>query len=152
METEKKNMRRYIFGTMAGILILAGGWWGLGNAPSFAGKLESTTFLVPGISCGACLPPIREELFKLQGMVDMQAELDRGLLRIDYRPPLSEEAIVLVLGDLGYPAKSVPEQGASAGGEAAVKGCSSGCGPNGCSATASSWGELCRKIFGSGKP
>lgn len=151
MEIEKRNMRRYIFGALAVIFILAGGWWGLGNSPSFAGKLESTTLLVPGISCGACLPPIREELFKQQGMVDMAADLDRGLLRIDHRPPLSEEAIVRVLGDLGYPAKSVPEQVAPAGGEAAAKGCS-GCGPNGCSATAASWGELCRKILGIGKP
>lgn len=150
METEKRNMRRYIFGALALIFILTGVWWGLGSSTSFAGKLESTTLLVPGISCGACLPPIREELFKQQGMVDMKADLGRGLLRIDHRPPLSAEAIVRVLGDLGYPAKVVPGQVVSAGGEAAARGCS-GCGPNGCSATAASWGELGRKIFGSGK-
>jgi len=144
-------MRRYIIAALAVILILAGAWWGLGNSSSFAGKLESTTLLVPGISCGACLPPIREELFKQQGMVALAADLDQGLLRIDHRPPLSEETIVRVLGDLGYPAQAVPAQVAPAGGEVAAKGCS-GCGPNGCSATASSWGELGRKIFGSGKP
>ncbi|MFA7383974.1 MAG: heavy metal-associated domain-containing protein [Desulfurivibrionaceae bacterium] len=151
METKKRNIKRYIFGTLAVLLILAWGWWGLGNSPSFAGKLESSTFQVVGISCSACLPPIREALFKQQGMVEMKADLDRGLLRIEHRPPLSEETIVRVLGDLGYPAKAVPEQVASAGGEAAAKGCS-GCGPRGCSATAASWGELGRKIFGIGKP
>jgi len=35
------------------------------------------------------------------------------------------------------------------GGEATAKACS-GCGPNGCSAAAVSWGDLCRKIFGNG--
>ena len=151
METRRRNMRRYIFAALAVILILAGAWWGLGNSYSFAGKLESTTLQVSGISCGACLPPIREELFKQQGMVAFAADLERGLLRIDHRPSLSEAAIVRVLGDLGYPAKAVPAQVAPAGGQAAAKGCS-GCGPNGCSATAASWGELGRKIFGSGKP
>ena len=147
METKKGNMRRSIFGALAMIGILALAWWGFGNGPSLAGNLKRTTFLVPGISCGACLPPIREELFKQQGMVDMKAELDRGLLRIDHRPPLSEESIVRVLGDLGYPAQPVPEQVASAGGEAAARGCS-GCGPNGCSATAASWQELFKKWGG----
>lgn len=41
------------------------------------------------------------------------------------------------------------EQTEVTGGEPTAQACS-GCGPNGCSATASSWGELRRKIFGNG--
>lgn len=43
----------------------------------------------------------------------------------------------------------IQEQVGLPGKEPTAKACS-GCGPNGCSATASSWDELRRKIFGNG--
>jgi copper chaperone len=147
METRRRNMRRYIIAALAVIFTLAGAWWGFGSAPSFAGELKKTTFLVQGVTCGSCLSAIRGELFKKPGMVAMAADLNQGLLRIDHQPPLSEEAIVRTLADLGYPARAVPEGIELTGGEPMAKGCS-GCGPNGCSATSSSWRELYRKIFG----
>jgi copper chaperone CopZ len=151
METENRNIRRYIFGALAVIFILAGVWWGFGNAPSFAGGLKSTTFQVQRVTCGSCLSAIRGELFKKPGMVGMAADLEQGLLRVDHRSPLTEEAIVLALEDLGYPAKIATEP-VDLPGDASVTGGCSGCGPNGCSATASSWRELSRKIFGGRNP
>ena len=141
-------MRRYILGVLGLIGILATAWWGFADSSSFAGGVKSTTFLVQGVTCSSCLSAIRGELFKKEGMVAMAADLEQGLVRIDHRPPLSEDAIVRVLADLGYPAKNAGEQVASTGGEPmAKKGCS-GCGPNGCSATSSSWRELFRKWGG----
>ena len=127
--------------------ILACAWWGLGNVPSLAGERKSTTFLVQGVSCGSCLSAIRNELFKMPGMVALTADIEQGLLRIDHRPPLNEEAIVRTLADLGYPAKSLQEQVEPGAGKPMANGCS-GCGPNGCSATAASWRDLFRKISG----
>lgn len=148
MGARNGNVMRYIFGTLGLIGILAGIWWGFGNVPSRAGDLKSTTFLVQGVTCGSCLTTIRGELFNKPGMVGLAADLEQGILRVDHRPPLSEEAIVRALNDLGYPAKNAREQVGSPGGQPmAKKGCS-GCGPNGCSATAASWRELFRKWGG----
>jgi len=141
------NVMKYLLGIVGLVGFLLFAWGGFGNVPSFAGELKKTTFLVQGVTCGSCLSAIRGELFKKPGMVAMVADLNQGLLRIDHQPPLSEEAIVRTLADLGYPARSMPEGIEPAGGEPMAKGCS-GCGPNGCSATASSWRELYRKIFG----
>jgi len=140
-------MKRYILGVLGLIGILACAWWGLGNVPSLAGERKSTTFLVQGVSCGSCLSAIRNELFKMPGMVALTADIEQGLLRIDHRPPLNEEAIVRTLGDFGYPARPVREQVGRTGGEPKAEDCS-GCGPNGCAATAASWGELIKKCGG----
>ncbi|HCC55027.1 MAG TPA: hypothetical protein DEQ20_08940 [Desulfobulbaceae bacterium] len=150
MDTKTGAIMKYLLRTLRVGCLLLVAWGGFGAAPSFAGDLKTTTFQVEGVSCGSCLSTIRGELFKKPGMVAFNADLAQGLLRIDHRPPLSEEAIVRTLADLGYPAKSVQAQVAPQAGKPAAKGCS-GCGPNGCSATASSWRDLGRKIFGNGK-
>lgn len=134
---------------MLGILALA--WWGLANSPFPAEGLKRTTLRVQGVSCGSCLSAIREELSKKPGMVALAADLGQGLLRIDHRPPLNEEAIVRVLADLGYPARPQGKQVGLTGGAPTVTGCS-GCAQNACSATAASWRELYRKIFSGVNP
>jgi len=147
MGTKIGNMRRYLLGASAMIGILALAWWGFGNGPSWAGNLKTTTVQVQGVSCGSCVSAIRDELFKKQGMVALTADLEQRLLRIDHRPSLNEEAIVQALGDFGYPAQPVRAQVEKISGESMAKGCS-GCGPNGCSATAASWQELFKKWGG----
>jgi copper chaperone len=147
MGAKTGKMMKYLLGTLGLATLLVGVWWGFGTAPPFTGGLKNTTFLVEGVTCGSCLSAIRGELFKKQGMVALTADLAQGLLRIDHRPPLNEEAIVQALGDFGYPAQSVREQVEKTGGASMAKGCS-GCGPNGCSATAASWRELFKKWGG----
>ncbi|MBU2537188.1 MAG: heavy-metal-associated domain-containing protein [Proteobacteria bacterium] len=151
MSVRKGSMMRCFFKVLAVSGILACVLWGSGNTPSFADTLKSTTFQVQGMSCGSCLSTIRSELFKKQGMVDLSVNLEQGLLRVDHRPPLNEESIVRVLGEIGYPAKSVKESVNVKGGNTTTRPCS-GCDSNGCSATAASWRELFRKLFGSGAP
>ncbi len=46
MDARIGSVMRYIFGSLGLIGILAWAWWGVGNAPSFAGNLKSTTLLV----------------------------------------------------------------------------------------------------------
>lgn len=144
MDEKTGSVMRYIFGALGLIGILAWAWWGLANAPFFAEGLKRTTLQVQGVSCGSCLSAIREELSKKPGMVALAADLEQGLVRIDHRPPLHEEAIVRVLADLGYPARPVGGQVAPPSGEPAAKGCS-GCEQKACPATAASWRELFRK-------
>jgi hypothetical protein len=140
------SVMKYSLGTLGLFGLLALAWWGFGNNSSFAGEVKSTAFQVQGITCSACLPPIRGELFKKPGMVAMTADLEQGVLRIDHRPPLSEEGIVRTLADLGYPAKPVQKGAAQAGNKPIAGGCS-GCGPSGCAAAATSWRELFRKVW-----
>jgi copper chaperone CopZ len=147
MGAKTGKMMKYLLGTLGLATLLVGVWWGFGTASSFTGGLKNTTFLVERVTCGSCVSAIRDELFKKPGMVGLTADLGQGLFRIEHRPPLNEEAIVRVLADLGYPAKSVREQVEKTGGTPMAKGCS-GCGPNGCSATAASWRELFKKWGG----
>ena len=143
---------KYFLGVLGacGVLgILAWGVWSFGNVPFFVGNQTRSTFLVQGVSRGSCLATIRSELFKRQGMVAMEANFEKRLLRIDHQPPLSEGDIVRTLSDLGYPAQSVSGRLAQTGGEAITKPCLGGyCDQNLCPATAASWRELFRKWFG----
>lgn len=151
MSVRTGGMMRHFLKGLTAIIIFAWVLWDSGSAPSFASSLKSTTFRVQGMSCGTCLSAIRSELYKKQGMVDLAADLELGLLRIDHRPPMNEEAIVRALGAIGYPAKVMKEPVDVRGGNTTTRGCS-GCDSNGCSATAASWRELFRKLFGSGAP
>lgn len=151
MDEKTGKRMRYILGALGLIGVLAWAWWGLGNTPLVAGELKRTTFLVQGVTCGSCVSAIRGELFKKPGMVALEADVAQGLVRINHRPPLTEEAIVRELAGLGYPAQPVGERVAEMDGAPTATACS-GCGPNGCSATAASWRELFRKMFGDFTP
>ena len=147
MGAKTGKMMKYLLGTLGLATLLVGVWWGFGTASSFTGGLKNTTFLVERVTCGSCVSAIRDELFKKPGMVGLTADIEQGLFRIEHRPPLNEGAIVRTLTDLGYPVKSVQEQVEPRAEKPMAKGCT-GCGPNGCSATAASWRDLFRRIFG----
>ncbi|MGV1099833.1 hypothetical protein ACUUL3_10560 [Thiovibrio sp. JS02] len=116
---------------------------GAGAATAMTAKLN---VLLDEQFCNACLPFLRDELAKQDGLVSISADQVRGLLRIEYHPPLREEEIVLTLRRLGFAAKVVPAAG-SAISEAAAA-CFA-CEVNECGATAAAWKKLLGKFFGS---
>ena len=99
--------------------------------------LLETTLEVSRLSCGSCLATIEAELRKYDGMVDMQGDLFKGQVTVAHTVALAPEKIATVISELGYPAKVLLSQAASATGIVTVPGnrgsagCS-GCGPRGC--------------------
>jgi copper chaperone len=113
------------------------------NASQGDGSLEQTTLQVSNLSCGSCLATIEGELRKVNGMVEMSADLSRGLVTVGHTPALVKEQIALVITEAGYPAKVLSSaelagknigQGSSA---SSGSGCGSGrgCGSGGCGLT-----------------
>mgnify|MGYP003573840167 FL=1 len=99
--------------------------------------LTETVLQVSNLSCGSCLNNIETELSKSDGMVGMNADLGRGLVAIKHTDELSAEMIATTITGIGYPAKVLATQAATAktpsalGNSTASSGCS-GCGPRGC--------------------
>ncbi|MDT8336050.1 MAG: heavy metal-associated domain-containing protein [Desulfurivibrionaceae bacterium] len=94
-----------------------------------------TTLQVSRLSCGSCLATIEGELRKFDGMLDMRADLGRGLVTVSHTELFPPPEIAKAVTAAGYPARVVdtaksggptPPAGNSRG-----SGCS-GCGPAGC--------------------
>ena len=99
--------------------------------------LLESTLEVSRLSCGSCLATIEAELGKYDGMVGMQGDLFKGQVTVAHTVALDPEKIATVITELGYPAKVLLSQAASANGgvvasgNGASAGCG-GCGPRGC--------------------
>ena len=115
---------------------------------------QTTVLQVNNLSCGSCLFSIKNELNKYDGMIAMESDLARGLIKVDQRAPLHKTQIALIVSDLGYPATVVPAKlyasgqgGPTAPGYACI-GCPQTDGVP-CGASASTWQKLYQRFFGS---
>lgn len=106
---------------------------------------KTTTFQVQGMTCGSCLGAIRAELGPKKGITGMTADLERGLVTVEYPQNINEEEIARIISQLGYPARVLREGNGQT--EAPAKRCGKDCNMKGCAASASSWRDLYRKIF-----
>lgn len=57
---------------------------GEGNTTSF----KEITLQVSGMSCGHCQKAVKDALCKLEGVKDVQVDLDCGCVKIQYNPML----------------------------------------------------------------
>jgi copper chaperone CopZ len=65
------------------------------------------TYIAPGISCGNCVGKVRDALYKLEGVVDVQASVETHMVDVDFDPAFaSPERIKQILAEAGYPAQS----------------------------------------------
>jgi len=130
------------------IVLLAAGWFWLSlDQAAVAADSKTTVFQVQGMTCGSCVMAIKAELAKKPGMIAMEADLERGLVRVEHAPPLNGESIAQSISRLGYPARVLPEGAAMAEPGGSMRNCGNSCGTKGCGAVVSSWRELFRKIF-----
>jgi copper ion binding protein len=64
---------------------------------------QSTTFSVPGVSCGHCRAAISDEVGQLDGVTTVEVDVERKLVRVTGEQ-LDGAAIVAAIDDAGYEA------------------------------------------------
>jgi copper chaperone len=61
------------------------------------------TFSVPNISCGHCVMTIKRELSELDGVTNVDAEVESKTVTVAWDPPASEDGIKALLAEINYP-------------------------------------------------
>jgi Cu2+-exporting ATPase len=84
------------------------------NAPAIleapeAAPLSTTRLTVPGMKCAGCIGKIERELLKAPGIAAARANLSAKRVAVRHDPMLGEDALVAMLGDLGFEAQPVAD-------------------------------------------
>lgn len=66
--------------------------------------MTTVTYSVPNISCGHCTHTIQMELSDLDGVSNVEADMETKLVTITFDNPASEQAIKDTLDAINYPA------------------------------------------------
>lgn len=61
------------------------------------------TFLVPNISCHHCIHTIKSELSEMEGVKQVDADVDTKEVKVVFDAPATEEKIVKLLTEINYP-------------------------------------------------
>ena len=64
--------------------------------------MTTQTFTVTGMTCQHCVASVTEELSELQGVTDVQVQLDTGRVEVSSDAGLSREAATAAIGEAGY--------------------------------------------------
>jgi copper chaperone len=60
-------------------------------------------FLVPNISCNHCIHTIKSELSEIEGVKQVDADVDTKEVKVVFDAPATEEKIVKLLTEINYP-------------------------------------------------
>lgn len=67
--------------------------------------MTQTCFVAPDIECGGCASSIQKALSKVEGITDIQVEVETKTVQVTHNPDLvSVEAILTRLDHVGFPA------------------------------------------------
>ncbi len=66
--------------------------------------MEKKTFSIPGISCGHCVNAIKSELTELEGVTNVEGDIEGKSVAVEWDAPASEESIKNKLSEINYPA------------------------------------------------
>jgi len=58
---------------------------------------------VENIKCGGCAHSIKTGLMKMQGINDVDVDIEQGIIHIDAHDQIDRDAIVSKLHSMGYP-------------------------------------------------
>jgi copper ion binding protein len=64
------------------------------------------TYSVPGIHCQHCVHTIKMELSELEGVQNVDADLDTKKVSVTFDNPELEKTILETLAEIGYPVES----------------------------------------------
>lgn len=116
------------------------------------GSVEATRTImkVQNLSCSACLSQINAELQGYDGMLGMDADLQKGLVVVEHKEPLTAATLAFVISDLGYPATVLSDAAgdSSLNDKGRLAAFGSGCGSGGCSIKTSTWQKVYQRYFG----
>jgi len=66
--------------------------------------MTKETFHIPNISCGHCTGTIERELKELDGIQDVQSDIQAKTVTVQYEAPLDKAKILATLKEINYPA------------------------------------------------
>lgn len=64
--------------------------------------MTTTTVTVQGMTCDHCVQAVRSELSKLDGVTDVQVDLDSGEVAISSEGMLDDNAVRAAVDEAGY--------------------------------------------------
>lgn len=65
--------------------------------------MERKQLTVQNISCEHCVRTIESELGEIEGVFQVEADVESGIVDIQFEDPVSIEEIEEVLDDIGFP-------------------------------------------------
>lgn len=66
--------------------------------------MQSVTYTVPNISCKHCTHTIAMELSEIEGVSEVEADVQTQLVKVNFEPPATEQEIKNTLAEINYPA------------------------------------------------
>ena len=66
--------------------------------------MTTTTFLVPGMTCGHCKGAITDELSKISGVTNVDVDLDSKKVTIESEAEVEWQVIVVAVDEAGFEA------------------------------------------------
>ncbi len=75
-----------------------------------SGRIMHSTFLIDGMSCGACVNKVEKKLQAIDGVGAVQISLLSGLANVDMSPTVSVRDIRKSISELGFSSKHLPSQ------------------------------------------
>lgn len=66
--------------------------------------MKTVTYSVPNISCKHCTHTITMELSDVEGVTKVDADVQTQLVKVDFEPPATEQALKNTLAAINYPA------------------------------------------------
>ena len=64
--------------------------------------MTSTELHVTGMTCGHCVAAVREEVSSIQGVRDVDVELETGRVTVTSDAPLDRTAVAAAVEEAGY--------------------------------------------------
>jgi len=66
--------------------------------------MQKTTLKIPNISCGHCVASIKNELSELEGVGQVEGDVDQKSITVAWDAPATLESIKENLREINYPA------------------------------------------------
>jgi copper chaperone len=64
--------------------------------------MTTATYTVSGMTCGHCVNAVSSEISQLDGVTDVQVDLDKGTVTVTSESPLDDTAVAAAVDEAGY--------------------------------------------------
>lgn len=68
--------------------------------------MKTVTYSVPNISCMHCTHTITMELSEIEGVTEVEADVQTQLVKVAFDEPATEQIIIDTLAEINYPVAS----------------------------------------------
>jgi copper ion binding protein len=64
--------------------------------------MTTSTWTVTGMTCGHCVASVKEEVGELDGVTEVEVDLDSGAVTVTSEQPLDDAAVRAAVEEAGY--------------------------------------------------